>query len=98
MNPSGFVWVGSVVGCAACHHGPTKGVISPAPLEQPCGNGKAALVLQLLEIENFVELEMLIISIMSSGGANLLPCPHELLLSWAPSPLALTDWKNKQIF
>lgn len=87
--------------CAAGHHGPTKGAISPAPLVQPRRNGKAALVLQFLEIENFVELEMLIIiSIVLSRGANLLQCPHELLLSlsWTPSPLPLTSGRMSKCF
>ena len=91
MNPLGFVRVGSVVACAAGHRGPAKGAISPAPLVQPRGNSKAALVLHLLEIENFVELEMLIISIALSRGANLLQCPHELLLSLLGSVAASSN-------
>lgn len=98
MNPLVFVHVVSVLVCAAGRHGHAEGAISPVLLVQPHGSSKVALVLLLLEIENFVELEMLIISIVSSRQANLLQCPRELLVSWALLLLPLTSGRIRRCF
>lgn len=98
MNPLFFVHIVSVLVCAAGHHGHIEGAISPVLFSQPHGSSKVTLVLQLLEIENFAELEMLVISIVSPRGAKLLQCPHELLLSGALLLLPLTSGTTRGCF
>lgn len=73
-----------------------RSAASPMLFVQSSGNGKAGLVLQLLKTESFLEVEMLIISIVLSRGANSYCAPVSCFsLSWAPSLMLLTRRTSK---